>query len=160
MLGLHLLLVMTLTLALVETVRIFHEMGVAREKKKIQEGHMCYRLYAKNLITASERKQLNRAWYIIQLSHKSGHAAPLLDLYERHFYEVPDEDIDFSGAAVEIKALVKKLRENDYDALVDYMTILKRHVHNKQAFLNTKQRLWCWNQFWKKVDGAEIPPSS
>lgn len=157
---LRLLFAMTFGLALVATVRIFHEMKVTREMKKRRDGHLCYRLWAKNLITASERKQLNRAWYIIMESHESGHAAPLLELYHMHFYEVSDEDIDFSGAAVEIKALVKKLRENDYDALVDYMTILKRHVHNKRAFLNTKPRLRCWNQFWKKVGGATTQPSS
>ena len=157
---LRLLFVMTFTLALAATVRIFHEMKVTREMKKRKAGHLCYRLYAKNLITASERKQLNRAWYIIRQSHENDHAAALLELYYTHFYEVPDKDIDFSGAAVEIKALVKKLRENDYDALVDYMTILKRHVRNKRAFLNTKPRLRCWNQFWEKVGGATTRPSS
>ena len=88
---LRLLCGIAVTLTLVALARILNEKMLVQQRRKEKRGHFCARLYAKNLVSISDLKQLNRAWY--NLRDRRPDYNLLLDAYDKQFYKVKSSNV-------------------------------------------------------------------
>lgn len=119
------------------------ERQIAQGKREL-DGHVCNRLFHRNLITALDKKTINRGWFYANRKHVSpGPERAIMMDYWKTFYRVQDKHIDYPLLTSRMKGLVKDLKENgDRDLVVDFMKILRECVDDDAYFNDARIRLW------------------
>lgn len=147
---LRLLCGIAVTLTLVALARILHEKMLVQQRRKEKRGHFCVRLYANNLVSISDLKRLNRAWYNVHARRPDYDL--LLDAYDKQFYKVKSSNVHFPSAAKAAKKIIQRVDEDEhYDPLVDFMLLFKHSVKGADSILNPEARAQ-WDRFWKQHD--------
>lgn len=137
-------------LSLVAYFRHLQESKLLALYNKRKKGRICGRLYHKSLITALDRKTLNRGWFVSRQCPEYGLQNDMIEEYYQHFHEIPDEKVDFEAAAARVKDLVRDIRENgDRDITIDILHICKDCVDTEEWLASDPKRKRLWDIFWE-----------
>lgn len=128
-------------------------------QEKERNGHLCHRLFKKNLISALVRKRINRGYYLSQLRLQSNDMLALAHIRD-NMWRVPDEDIDWERASKGYKAIAKS-PWTDQPVHEEFFQLVLREgifTDGKRKCLHTPQSLALWNErvrAWGKKDETE-----
>ena len=142
------LFVVFLSLLTVALVRYAEEERRIAQSKREYEGHVCNRLFHRNLISALDKKTINRGWFFALNKYKKQaqkKESMIMKDYWRTFYTIPDDRIDFPRLTARMKGMVKDLKENgDRDLVVYFMHILRDCVDD-DAYFDAPRRKRVWD---------------